>query len=402
MGLFPKNTKSKFESFIDINDLDYLPNYNLEAAIKSVTFDNNRDSNQLKDEVLAVRSNVTQPGIRNSVFDRIISLFKAPTASKRVIHVDFKNPTFFQTTKESLARATFEIINIETDSPPNFAIGSPTFIQLTVKKSTLRMKKPFNVFLDSADGISNSLYPTNSNMEFTVKLPDILEFKRDWHVTLKSLHIPNLLYNIYKNTCYFQYDDYGGASKKKIQEFHAIEEGCYSTPAALVNKLQSTWDAKNIPLTISEKDGRVKIKHNKHLGEKRVIQLYLNSKLALILGFNFANESWQFLRFDLDSEYEAPQKVNLFLMTPKNIIVSCNVVDESIFGGQSLKLLRLVTNNLDHASDILSFDFYSNEYVELKTKSFENVTIRLSDVSGDLLKSASTAATRLQLTFINT
>ena len=89
-------------------------------------------------------------------------------------------------------------------------------------------------------------------------------------------------------------------------------------------------------------------------------------------------------------------------MTPKNIIVSCNVVDESIFGGQSLKLLRLVTNNLDHASDILSFDFYSNEYVELKTKSFENVTIRLSDVSGDLLKSASTAATRLQLTFINT
>ena len=51
---------------------------------------------------------------------------------------------------------------------------------------------------------------------------------------------------------------------------------------------------------------------------------------------------------------------------------------------------------------MLHFEFYSNEYVELKTKSFENITIRLSDVSGKLLKSASTAPTRLQLTFINT
>ena len=57
---------------------------------------------------------------------------------------------------------------------------------------------------------------------------------------------------------------------------------------------------------------------------------------------------------------------------------------------------------MDHSSNMLHFEFYSNEYVELKTKSFENITIRLSDVSGNLLKVASTAPTRLQLTFINT
>ena len=121
-----------------------------------------------------------------------------------------------------------------------------------------------------------------------------------------------------------------------------------------------------------------------------------------ILGFNISGDSGQFLRFDLDSQYTAAYDANLFLLTPKNIIVSCNILEETNFGGQNLKLLRLVTNNLDHSSNMLHFEFYSNEYVELKTKSFENITIRLSDVSGKLLKSASTAPTRLQLTFINT
>jgi hypothetical protein len=155
---------------------------------------------------------------------------------------------------------------------------------------------------------------------------------------------------------------------------------------------------------ISLKNGKVKILYKKdnQEDEKRIIQLYLNPKLKNILGFNISEDSGQALRFDHDSHYTAFYDVNLFLLTPKNIIVSCNIVEETNFGGQSLKLLRLVTNNLDHSSNMLHFEFYSNEYVELKTKSFENITIRLSDVSGKLLKSASTAPTRLQLTFINT
>ena len=403
--LFPNNTRSKFESFININDLDYLPNHNIEAAIKSITFNNKRDAPQHKDEILAVRSNVTKPTIRNSGFDRIISFFNASSKNSDVTHIDFKNPTFFETTKESLAAATFDIINLDSDTAPNFAIGSPTFIQLAVKKTTSGMKKPFNVFLDSADEISNSLYPTNTSMEFTIKLPDILEFKRDWHVTLKSLHIPNLLFNVTKNSCMWQFDDTKRPPRTEwIQTVGAIQEGCYDTTKKLMNKLQSDWDKKRVPLVISEKEGKVKItlKHDNNIIRGRVIQLFLSPKLANILGLSIKETGGYFLRFDDVSHHIASYEVNLFLLTPKNIIVSCNIVDETIFGGQNLKLLRLVTNNLDHSSNMLNFEFYSNEYVELKTKSFENVTIRLSDVSGELLKSSSTAATRLQLTFINT
>ena len=405
MELFPNNTRSKFESFININDLDYLPNHNIVAAIKSITFNNKRETRQLKDEILAVRSNVTKPMIRNGNYDRIISIFNASSKTDDVTHIDFKNPTFFETSKEILAKATFEIINIDSNTLPNFAIASPTFIQLAVKKNRSDMKKPFNVFLDSGDEASNSLYPTNTSMEFTVKLPDILEFKRDWHVTLKSLHIPNLLFNVNKNSCMWQFDDTKGSLRKDwIQAVGAIQEGCYPTIEDFIKKLQFDWDRKNVPLVVSMKEGKVKIihKHDNTIRRGRVIQIYLNSKLANILGFNITETGGHFLRFDQNSYYIASYEVNLFLLTPKNIIVSCNIVDETIFGGQSLKLLRLVTNNLDHSSHMLNFEFYSNEYVELKTKSFENVTIRLSDVSGNLIKSASSANTRLQLTFINT
>ena len=51
MGLFPNNTRSRFESFININDLDYLPDHNIEAAIKSITFHNQRYEPQLLEEI---------------------------------------------------------------------------------------------------------------------------------------------------------------------------------------------------------------------------------------------------------------------------------------------------------------------------------------------------------------
>ena len=52
-----------------------------------------------------------------------------------------------------------------------------------------------------------------------------------------------------------------------------------------------------------------------------------------ILGFNISGDSGQFLRFDLDSQYTAAYDANLFLLTPKNIIVSCNILEETNFGG---------------------------------------------------------------------
>ena len=86
-------------------------------------------------------------------------------------------------------------------------------------------------------------------------------------------------------------------------------------------------------------------------------------------------------------------------MYPKSLIIGCDVVDDTIFGGEHVKLLRLVTNNIHVDGDILSFDFLQNEYVNLNVKEFKSIKIAILDASGGPVKTETTFPTRLQLMF---
>ena len=82
------------------------------------------------------------------------------------------------------------------------------------------------------------------------------------------------------------------------------------------------------------------------------------------------------------AEYEP----NRHVYSPKSIIVTCDIVEDTIFGGERLKLLRLITNKLERIGDTIKYDFLHDEYVDLKTHEFERKKQRISDVSGGLLK----------------
>ena len=45
-------------------------------------------------------------------------------------------------------------------------------------------------------------------MEFTIGLPERVSFNKRWNVTLKSLFIPNTLYNICDDLFYIKYIQY--------------------------------------------------------------------------------------------------------------------------------------------------------------------------------------------------
>ena len=103
-------------------------------------------------------------------------------------YTEFKNPTFFPTTRQLLSRASFEFIDLDTNTLPSFnQQGKSTVIQIVVKRQAKRMKHPFQIHLDSSCKISKEFFPTNNNMEFTVQLPKRLVFKKNWSVTLKSI-----------------------------------------------------------------------------------------------------------------------------------------------------------------------------------------------------------------------
>ena len=110
--------------------------------------------------------------------------------------MEFKSLTFFKMHKELLSNANFTIVNLKTGEQPEWDEGSPTFIQLIVRK---RMSTNFNIFGESNDAASKLKFKDNSNMEFTIALPERFRLS-DWQVCLKSLILPSRIWNIYDET----------------------------------------------------------------------------------------------------------------------------------------------------------------------------------------------------------
>ena len=106
--IFPQNTRSKFESYIDINDLSYLPPTNIEAAIKSIIFDNKRSEYLPTEEVLVLRSNIGETTIRSSEYDNVLSILNVNGLQKYIVHIQFDNPTFFPLGKNFFYRLVFK------------------------------------------------------------------------------------------------------------------------------------------------------------------------------------------------------------------------------------------------------------------------------------------------------
>ena len=512
--MFPRNTRSRFENYIDINSLRYLPSNDIEAAIKSVTFDNRREERLLKQHILGIRSNICEYSIKNGEYDKILALFVEGNVND-VIHIDFKNPIFFSSEKELLSKAHFEIIDIDTNTAPNFTVGSPTYIQVVIRKKVQRMKKPFTIFLDSSCKRSQHSYPMNNNMEFTIDLPERLEFRGNWNVVLKSLFIPNKFVNadgIYVKYYNHQWGKFDTLKNVKLDHlpFHvdrldvfiekfnsllhlhrikikallsegkvslnwidkeiqivedceckytlftpqmrvheeksfSMKNGSYKTLTPFLQEMTKLFNYYQLPFTVEEfENGKVKIKITQIIENGFKCQLYLSPNLAFNLGYRSSKDP-QFLRFDLNKEYIAPHKTiwenslclspnlahmlgfqkyteskeefivhfndipvqtakytpDIFLLNPRNLIIGCDVVSDTIFGGDHVKLLRLVTNPINISSEILTFDFLQNEYVELEVKEFKSIKIRIADVTGKTVRCESDIPTRLQLLFVN-
>ena len=110
----------------------------------------------------------------------------------------------------------------------------------------------------------------------------------------------------------------------------------------------------------------------------------LSPHVAHILGFqkyDGSNKEYK-VKFKKTVKHVSFYEPDLFFMYPKNLIIVCDVVDNSIFGSEHVKLLRLVANNIHTDGDILSFDFLKNEFVNFNVKEFRNIKIAILDASG--------------------
>ena len=148
--------------------------------------------------------------------------------------------------------------------------------------------------------------------------------------------------------------------------------------------------------TITAKGGKFLIKPKPKPKSKQL--LVISPYLSQLLGFGTGELTClDFYQGDpISSIYES----NIFLLTPRNLIVMCNITDNTIFGGQNLRLLKLVANNeMDTPSDLRSFEFFHHEFVQLDVKDFDAISIRIVDTTGRDVETDSTIPTRLQIVF---
>ena len=239
-------------------------------------------------------------------------------------------------------------------------------------------------------------------MEFTIALPERFKFG-DWEVCLKSLILPSRGWNIYDETMpKWSFISNTDISKDMQGVYFDFAQGSYEV-IDLIEMIQQKLDINSIPIRFSLDmyKNRVRIKlERKYLEESDVCTLLFNGYLTKLLGFSVKGEN---MRIDLTKKsryFEAIYTPNLHAFTPKSIIVTCDIVDETVFGGQRLKLLRLITNKMDRSGDTLHYDFIHDEYIKLGTHEFDKIKIRISDVTGNLLKvDFPEIETRLQLEF---
>ena len=345
-----------------------------------------------------IRSNISETTISSARYDTIVGVFQ-DHGKHDMLNIEFQNPPFFKTRKELLSHAQFNIFDLDSSkNNQSPSIGSPTYIHTIVQAAPKRMKRPFTIFLDSSCPISKQLYPENTNTDFIIELPERLNFRQNWTVTLKTLFLSNKIQNI--EDCHVQYKLINPIGYIVREKAFTLKNGNYGTLASFIHEIAEEFKRTSMPFSISEvENGRVKIKMNGRIKTGYKSELRLSKYLASILGFTSSPKQYQTLRFDQNPEYIAPHIPNLFLVYPKNLIVGCNIVDDTIFGGQNVKLLRLITNSDNLEADILTFQFQQDEKVMLGIREFKSIHISIMDVTGTPVKSESNFPSRLQLMF---
>ena len=122
------------------------------------------------------------------------------------------------------------------------------------------MKRPFTIFLDSSCSISNKLHPQNKNTDFIIELPERMNFRRDWTVTLKTLFLSNKIQNMDDCICRYRLFDSNTVALK--DEKFTLKNGSYSTLASILHQISEEFKRNAMPFSIEEvHGGRVNIKH---------------------------------------------------------------------------------------------------------------------------------------------
>ena len=391
-SLFPQNSRFRFETFTNPMDLSYIASGDIEVTIQTITFDNLDFAGQ----TLALRTNLIPDSICSYGWDKIACIFTIPDDGNT--QFTFQSPIFFPTTQALLSTAVFEIVNVNIapnintnfiSEPPSMKQVTPnaTKIHVLVKKREERMKEPFQVILDSSCSTSKKLFPSNTNTNFTVQLPQRMEFQKDWVVCLKSIHMSNE----FKRGCTIRaiVTTEDGPSELKIDLDESI-----STIEDLVKAINDKIGG--IVHFAIEEGGLVTIKFGDKCEENYTIRLEMSRNLMHILGF----QEQSVIFTDKKRMLTSTHMPNIDAVH-QCIFVCCNIVEPSVTCGQMHQVLQFFCTP-NKVGKTIYHEFQSNLPLKLDQKQFDRIQIQIRDTDGEILEcKEENVPTHVQLVFEN-
>ena len=434
----PGHEKKTGRRLVDILDIDEDKIYHdvtKELLTKNINYDYikvkkstlSSEESLLKPMLMGIRSNISDHSIRNNIYDQIVAAFNINNLSG-VSEIVFKNPIFYPTTKEKLCSPTFELVDFLTNDRPYFDIGNPTIITCLIRP---RMKEhdSFAVMLDSSCHQSKTLYDDNSPTNFRIELAERIILPENWGVSLKSLFLTNNLYNINSDKFFMSYEEeyrpgdgnlplveYGPPRPgrrmperyylnelQQRYEYHVnfipVKPGCYKNLSQLLKAIQDSFDDNNIKLNITTADDKTITIKTKSDVDGGTFKIKFSPYLSFTLGLTSDLQNVFEKTFKKSQEISTIAEARLKMLNPKYIIVCADIVDETIFSGEQVKLLRMLVNTENDEQHILNFDFLHPDIKNIKNREFSSIQITITDISGHPILTDSVVPTLLQLQF---
>ena len=340
-------------------------------------------------QLIFVMADFVQYSLTGSNQQQILNFFPLPRDSNEMVYHRFKKPIILKTIPGSVFHISLLDENFKQIKAD---VGKPTLLAL--KKSFEPNMIP--VTLISSDNKNLKLYPENSSNSFTNRLSFPLFFnQRDrWGVSLRSLAYPKVM-NVFSEYCFLTVRKNGQKQSVTISLDNSYVTSATKFIYLLNEKIKerlSLYSNSALP-SFSLKGGFASMETNE-------FECHLNGDMLKILGLTHSYQD--------DGITYAPQsstigvlEINLYLIQPQEMMITCNVVEEAFYAQDRpkiLKILPIATNQSDfNAYNYIQFD--DDDIVPVKLDRIDEVNISMMTRKGDLINFVDHHDVKCQLEF---
>ena len=340
-------------------------------------------------QLIFVMADFVQHSLTGSNQQQILNFFPLPKDSNEMVYHRFKKPIILKTIPGSV----FHISLIDENFNQIKAdVGKPTLLAL--KKSFESNMIP--VTLISSDKKNLKLYPENRSNSFVNRLSFPLFFnQRDrWGISLRSLAYPKVM-NIFSEHCFLTI-----RKNDQKQSVTVSLDNSYVTSATkliylLNEKIKeklSLYSNSDLP-SFSSAEGFACMETNE-------FECHLNGDMLKILGLTHSYQD-DGITYAPQSSVIGVLEINLYLIQPQEMMITCNVVEEAFYAQDRPKILKIVpiaTNQSDfNAYNYIQFD--DEDVVPVKLDRIDEIKISMMTRKGDLINFVDQHDVKCQLEF---